>query len=75
MWTQATNPLGNAYLSALAAAIPIVFLFWALAVKRMKGHVAGSCTAVVAVYGETGSSDGSRKRDGLCGPVRRSRVP
>ncbi len=49
MWTQAADPLGNPYLSALAAAIPIVFLFWALALKRMKGHLAGSCTALIAV--------------------------
>ncbi len=49
MWIQAVDPLGNPYLSALAAAIPIVFLFWALAIRRMKGHVAGCCTTVIAV--------------------------
>jgi lactate permease len=49
VWTQASDPLGNPYLSALAAAIPIVFLFWALAVRRLKGHVAGPCTTAVAL--------------------------
>lgn len=49
MWTQASDPLGNPYLSALAAAIPLVFLFWALAVKRLKGHVAGTWTTAIAV--------------------------
>jgi lactate permease len=49
VWTQQADPLGSVGLSALAAAIPIAFLFWALAVKRLKGHVAGPCTAGVAV--------------------------
>jgi lactate permease len=49
VWTQTADPLGNPYLSAVAAAIPIVFLFWALAIRRMKGHLAGSCTAAIAV--------------------------
>jgi lactate permease len=34
------DPLGNIALSAFVAAIPIFFLFWALAVKRMKGQYA-----------------------------------
>lgn len=49
MWTQQPNPLGSILLSALAAAIPIVFLFWALAIKRWKGHVAGPATVALAV--------------------------
>ena len=49
MWTQQADPLGSVALSALAAAIPIGFLFWALAIRRLKGHVAGPCTAGVAV--------------------------
>jgi len=49
VWTQAPDPLGNPYLSAVAAAIPIAFLFWALAIKRLKGHVAGPCTTAIAV--------------------------
>jgi lactate permease len=43
-WTINPNPFGNVALSALVAAIPIAFLFVALAVLRMKGHV----TAVLA---------------------------
>ena len=51
------DPMGNIYLSALIAAIPIAFLFWALAIKRMKGHwaasiaVALSLVVAVAAYG------------------------
>ena len=48
VWIQQADPLGSIGLSALAAAIPLVFLFWALAVKRLKGHVAGPLTALVA---------------------------
>jgi lactate permease len=49
VWTQASDPLGNPFLSALAAAVPIIFLFWALAIKRLKGHVAGPATTAIAV--------------------------
>ncbi len=56
-WTMATNPFGNIGLSALAAAIPILYLFWALAYRRMKGHLAAVTAVItaiviaVAVYG------------------------
>jgi lactate permease len=49
MWPQPVDPLGHVGLSALAAALPIFFLFWALAVRKLAGHVAGLCTAAVAV--------------------------
>ncbi len=39
-WKMDINPMGNMGLSALTAATPIFFLFWALAVRRMKGHFA-----------------------------------
>ncbi len=48
-WTMATNPLNNIWLSALAAAIPIFYLFWALAFKRMKGHWAALSAVAIAV--------------------------
>ena len=43
-WPQIYNPLGNLWVSSLVAAIPIIFFFLALAVFRMKGHVAGTIT-------------------------------
>ncbi|GGE09448.1 L-lactate permease [Marinithermofilum abyssi] len=50
MWTQVYEPvLGNTWLSALVAAIPIFFFFWALAYKRMKGHLAGLITVGLAL--------------------------
>ncbi len=49
MWPQPVDPLGQIGLSAAAASLPIVFLFWALAVRKLPGQVAGLCTAAVAV--------------------------
>ena len=49
MWVQETNPFGNIGLSALVAAIPILILFYALAIKRMKGHIAGLITLLSAI--------------------------
>lgn len=49
-WTQVYAPLGGSlWLSAAVAVIPIVFFFVALAVLRMKGHVAALITVALAV--------------------------
>jgi lactate permease len=49
-WTQNFTPVGNNLgLSALVALVPILYFFWALAVKRMKGYVAGLSTLLVAL--------------------------
>ncbi len=48
-WQQIYTPLGSLGLSALVAVIPIVFFFLALAVFRLKGHVAGSITLALSV--------------------------
>jgi L-lactate transport len=40
---------GSLGLTALVVAIPIFFLFWALAYKRMKGHVAGVLTLLLTL--------------------------
>ena len=56
-WTIITDPLNNLALSAILAALPIFYLFWALAFKRMKGHwaaisaVAIAIVVSIAVYG------------------------
>ena len=41
-------PVGNIWLSALIAAIPIIFFFLALTLLRMKGHVAGTITVILS---------------------------
>lgn len=48
-WTQVYEPLGSILASSLAALIPIIFFFVALAVFRMKGYTAGAITVVLAV--------------------------
>ena len=48
-WQQIYSPLGSLGLSALAAVIPIVFFFLALAVFRLKGHVAGNITLALSI--------------------------
>ncbi len=37
-WTQNYDPLGNVWLSTIAAAIPITLLFYLLAVRRVAAH-------------------------------------
>ena len=48
-WTVNANPLGNVFLSALVAVVPIAFLFWALAIRRMKGHYTAILATAVGV--------------------------
>ena len=48
-WTQIINPLNNIALSAFVAAIPILFIFWALTIKKMKGYQASFLTMVIAI--------------------------
>ncbi len=48
-WQQLYTPLGSLGLSAAAALIPIVFFFLALAVFRLKGHIAGSITLALSM--------------------------
>ncbi|UVE17088.1 lactate permease LctP family transporter [Pseudomonas sp. LS44] len=48
-WQQLYTPLGSLGLSAFAALIPIIFFFLALAVFRMKGHVAGTITLALSI--------------------------
>ena len=44
VWSQVYNPLSNAWLSTLVAAVPIVVLLGALGIFRIKAHMA-------AIYG------------------------
>jgi len=49
-WLQVYKPLGDSYvISALVAGIPIYILFYMLAVKRAKGHVAGAVASLAAL--------------------------
>ena len=48
-WTQVVNPFNNILLSALVAILPILFIFWALIIKKMKGYQASLLTTLVAI--------------------------
>lgn len=48
-WTQVFDPLKNIGLSALVAAIPLFFIFWALLIMKMKGYKASLFITLIAV--------------------------
>ncbi len=47
-WTQVYDPAGSALLSALLAGIPLIALFYMLAVRRAKGHHAALVAVVLS---------------------------
>lgn len=48
-WTQVIDPFKNIALSALVAALPIIFIFWALIIKKIKGYLASLLTVLIAI--------------------------
>ncbi len=48
-WKQIINPFNSLPISALVAAIPILFIFWALIIKKMKGYLASIAATVIAM--------------------------
>src|SRR5688500_11161123 len=48
-WKQVIDPFDNIVLSALVALIPIAFIFWALAIKKMKGYQASLLATLIAI--------------------------
>jgi lactate permease len=48
MWNQVYNPLGNAALSTIAAALPVVTLLVLIATNKVKAHIAAVIALVVA---------------------------
>lgn len=48
VWEQVYNPLSNIWLSAMIAAIPIIFFIVMLAVFKLKGYIAGLFSIIVA---------------------------
>ncbi|WP_300719084.1 lactate permease LctP family transporter [uncultured Desulfovibrio sp.] len=47
-WTQVYNPAGGALFSALLAGIPLIALFYMLAVRRAKGHYAAAAAVALS---------------------------
>ncbi len=48
-WQQPFDPLGNIALSAILASVPILFICWALVIRKMKGYIASLATLLVAL--------------------------
>lgn len=48
-WTQIIDPLNNMALSAVVAVVPVLFIFWALVIKRMKGYKASLFAMILAI--------------------------
>lgn len=48
-WKQIIDPLNSLPFSALIAIIPILFIFWALIIKKMKGYQASIAATLIAV--------------------------
>ena len=48
IWRQVIDPLDNLIVSALVAIVPVLFIFWALIIKKMRGYQA-SLLAILIV--------------------------
>jgi lactate permease len=48
-WTQVIDPFDSIALSALVAVIPILFIFWGLIIKKMKGYKVSMLATLIAV--------------------------
>lgn len=48
-WKQVIDPFNNIGLSALLAVVPILVIFWALIIKKMKGYKASLLATSVAI--------------------------
>src|SRR6266852_3551201 len=49
IWTQNHDPLSSVWLSAAVAAIPVVFLFYLLAVRKIRAHMAAVYAFLVSI--------------------------
>src|SRR5579862_8859642 len=45
-WQQNYDPLGNAWLSTIVAAVPLLLLFYLLAIRRTAAHIAATVAAM-----------------------------
>jgi lactate permease len=48
-WSQVTDPFNNLALSLVVALLPILFIFWALIIKKMAGYKAILSATLIAV--------------------------
>jgi lactate permease len=48
-WTQVIDPFHNRMISLLVALVPVLFIFWALVIRKMKGYMASLLATAVAL--------------------------
>jgi lactate permease len=48
-WTQVVDPFHNRIASLLVALVPVLFIFWALVIRKMKGYMASVLATGVAL--------------------------
>ena len=48
-WSQVTDPFNNLALSVLVALVPILFIFWALIIKKLEGYKASLFATLIAI--------------------------
>src|ERR1700741_500780 len=48
-WKQILDPFNNLTVSAIVAAVPVAFIFWALIIKKMKGYIASLLATIMAL--------------------------
>ena len=48
-WSQVTDPFNNLALSLMVALVPILFIFWALIIKKMEGYKAILLATLIAI--------------------------
>src|ERR1700722_18430422 len=48
-WTEVTDPFHNRLASVLVALFPVLFIFWALIIRRIKGYLASLLAIAIAL--------------------------
>jgi len=48
-WSQLIDPLNNIAISAIISILPVIFIFWALIIKKMKGYKASLIALIFAM--------------------------
>ncbi len=48
-WNQIIDPFASHFLSLVVALLPIIFIFWALIILKMKGHESGILALIIAL--------------------------
>ncbi|HLL96340.1 MAG TPA: lactate permease LctP family transporter, partial [Spirosoma sp.] len=49
VWKQVIDPFGNIAISVLVAAVPVMFIFWALIIRKMKGYQSSLFATLIAM--------------------------